>query len=313
VGKSVLSREIARNPHITCPAFILRDDYGENQADFYRQLGNTPLVYTMRDWDDIERKLHEQARISADFEKAGRFYFPDYARLKRISAQVDSERGLNKPDKSHDPIAVFTEIVKDALDRGADFVCLDSLNAMLGDKSHFGRETIERIIAPFAERKITFLLIHHENKKGGIYGSGDLSAAFDNVYHLYRDPTAPCNEGEERLVLDTKKARFSQPCRITFTRRNTGEGQFEYADISVSCDLNAIGNIKPQNMQTRIMEACTQMAGETQEISFSDLHTWLGGQSAVTPGAVKNALKELEIQSFLTKADGKHWAKISIL
>jgi hypothetical protein len=180
------------------------------------------------DWKDKKNKLLENRRDEALREVLLRKTSSVYREIQEINDQVNSLIGKRKYGNTPDETDLFTTICEDTIERGADFICLDSFNAILGDKCQTGRKTIERILSPSGWKNICFLLIHHENAKGVISGARSRSDAFDHIYHL---TLSSRSSGMDEVVLDGQGMRFTGNLKFSFMRRYTGTGIPEYTEV----------------------------------------------------------------------------------
>lgn len=298
-GKTKLAMEVAKSPLIRRPAFILREDYNDCQADDFRCIvGDKAIIVTMQDWHNTREEI-EAKKSSANFrEILLQCVNPEYRKIQNISKSVWAQAGkLKKSSKSPD-IAIFHAVVEKLINQGVDFICLDSLNALLGGTTNFGRDTIESILEPMSGTGVTFLLIHHENKNGKMFGSENLPASFDHIYHLELQR----KEGREILTLD-EESRNTAPNNLTILR--TWENGVPIYEVLPESAMPS----EPTSLPDRIMEVLSLFDEET--VLFDDLFDQLE-QLDIKTGTLKNKLKELENKGLIEKADGKTWSSIKL-
>jgi hypothetical protein len=193
-------------------------------------------------------------------------------------------------------IAVFQDIVKELIKQGVDFICLDSLNALLGNTTNIGRNIIESILRPMMGTGVTFLLIHHENSQGNLFGSINLSASFDHIYHLELKGR---KDGKELLTLD-EESRNTASKNLAMLR--TWENSIPIYEVLPETAMPST----PSSLPDRIMEALSFFDEET--VPFDDLFEQFDD---IKKGTLKNNLKELENQGLVKKTDGKTWSSIN--
>jgi len=103
--------------------------------------------------------------------------------LHRVRRKYRSEKHVSRIDE----IDVLRDIIIEAISMDVDFICIDSLNALIGDSRKPTRKMIQRILHPARENEITFLCIHHTNKAGLLAGSSGIIEEFDYVGRLSTD------------------------------------------------------------------------------------------------------------------------------
>jgi hypothetical protein len=309
LGKSQLTMEAAKNPLIKRPAFILREDYSGEQLDNYRRIvGEKAILVTLPDWKKIGKELEDKQELKANAEILMRFTNASFHKFRNISDLVYGRAGLSKNGKNFDEFMVFQAVVKILLEDGADFICLDSLNALTGGNAKISRAMIERLLDVVVGKNITFLLVHHTNKKGEIFGSIDVVNAFDHIYQLskIRVPKEQVIYGTDRLLLD-ETSRYTRSKKTIFERKwvdNTPVykvlsdtvPEFEIQDFATATIAERIKNILTYN--------------NSEIILLDDLIFKLGNVSKRT---LKNNLGELKENGLIKMTDGKTWYSITIL
>jgi hypothetical protein len=309
VGKSLLSMKIARSNHIKRPAFILREDYNGNQIEKYRHLvGDSAIIVTMHNWKEMEQNIQQNEHKKANLEIVLQYINPNYRKVRNITDTVFAKMRLPRGEKT-DNFTILTAIVNEVIDEGADLICLDSLNALLDGRSRIDRHSIERILQPLIGKDITFLLIHHTNAKGELYGGVNSFDAFDHVYRLNKMPDSTSTPGTSTLVLDEVKSRHSEELRIVFTRTHTNQDvTYELVSDEPLGDGSWVSQ-QPTNLNQKIKAAI--LGFEHDDIPFADLFRKLGGEEGkVSEKGLKNELKTLKDQGSITMTDGKTWGSI---
>jgi hypothetical protein len=304
VGKSKLSMEVAKNPLIKRPAFILREDYNGGQLDSYKAIvGDKAMLITLRYWNDVDTHMKQDKANAIQREVLLRYTNSDYRKYQNISEQVFAKSGLKDGRNRYDDIAVFQAIVKKAITEGADFICLDSLNALIGEKTKITRTMMERIFEPMMGSGVTFLLIHHENAFGKIYGSVDLANSFDHIYHL----NLFSSTSERDVLVLEEQSRNTESKRLSISR-TWKENIPRYEVLADSIPNGVVKHEKTATFSDQIMDVLSSV--DADMMLFDDLHSRLGNRSK---GTLKNNLKELEEKGLVKKTDGKTWKSITNL
>jgi hypothetical protein len=275
--------EVARSSHIKHPAFIFREDYGGNQIEIYRHLvGDKATIITIPNWKETEQEIQQNHSVEANMEVMLQYTNSNYRKMRNITDSVFSKMGLSRGEKPDD-FSVFNAIVKAAIAEGADLICLDSLNALLGGRSKIDRHTIERILQPLAGKNIIFLLIHHTNAKGELYGGVNSFDPFDHVYRLNKMPNQTFASGTKTLMLDEVKSRHGEELRIIFTRTHTGQ-DVTYELVSAEpFDDSGWESQQPSNLAQKVKTALLDF--DQDDIPFTDLFQVLGLWIAENEGA----------------------------
>jgi hypothetical protein len=298
VGKSKLSMEVAKSPLIRRPAFILREDYNGGQAEDYRRIvGEKVIIVNLPKWHDVEKNIKAQKAGDANREIILQYTIPEYRNYQHIARPILARSGLLDDSVKNKDIAVFQVIVEELIKQGVDFICLDSLNALLGNTTNIGRNIIESILKPMMGTGVTFLLIHHENSQGNLFGSINLPASFDHNYHLELKGK---KDGKELLTLD-EEARNTASKNLAMLR--TWENQVPRYELLPESAIPS----EPTSLPDKIMEALSFF--DEEKVPFDDLFDQLDD---IKKGTLKNNLKELEDKGLVKKTDGKTWSNITI-
>jgi hypothetical protein len=304
VGKSKLSMEVAKNPLIKRPVFILREDYTGRQVSSYKAIvGDKAILISLCNWHDMDAKIRQEQTNAAQREILLRYTNSNYRKYQNITEQVFSKSGLKNGQDKFDDIAVFQAIVTQEISNGADFICLDSLNALIGEKVKITRTMIERIFKPMMGSGVTFLLIHHENANGKVYGSVDLANSFDHIYHYRLISKSP----ELDILLLDEQSRDTDPKRLTISR-TWNNNIPKYTILADSIPDNEVKDLKPKSCADQI--ASILSPGGEEVILFENL---IGKINNISKGTLKNSLKALEEKGLVKKTDGKTWRSITNL
>ncbi|MDR3058589.1 MAG: AAA family ATPase [Prevotella sp.] len=221
IGKSWLSIEIAKNSNIKKPLFFTLEDYNERQIPRYLNSlnelkeGNLEII-GYKNWtkmfNSILTSMKEKLNFKAIQETVTKLYSAQYYEISRRRDQLEKQHGIKK-ELGLDNILVFEQFMEILKDSDFDFICIDSLNALLGNPNRITRRVLERIISKTTEQGKTLLLIHHINKKGDIAGSSDLINTVDSAYILMEEVKKGPNDDEDNdktFVLEEIKARYKR-------------------------------------------------------------------------------------------------------
>jgi hypothetical protein len=191
VGKSLFSIEVANNTEIKKPLFILKDDGAGGQVPIYRKiLGEKVEILTVRELDAETSRREDQIKKYANCQifwelslKKGDFelYHKTENIINRVYKNYRIEQGNSQ---AIDKMTAIFGLVDDAIKRGVDFICLDSLNAIFGDVQSINADQIRKLTKMVAPYGITLLVIHHTNKKNESAGRKEILQVFDEVDYL---------------------------------------------------------------------------------------------------------------------------------
>jgi hypothetical protein len=219
VGKSYFSIEVAKHESIKKPLFIVLEDYSSDQEVRYRNnfRGKDYLLINLEDFDEKYETEKAQKIYQGNLETVGDVFLPQYHHIKVLRKQNYFEMGLiNSESGKLDKIAVIEKIIKEELDKGRDFICIDPLFAILKSGRELTRDHLKRIILPSSKKHITFLLLHHETKSRNMALTNELKNTFDNIYRL--ELTNRSDEGFDELRLTEEGARDNRPHILTIKR-----------------------------------------------------------------------------------------------
>jgi hypothetical protein len=311
VGKSLLTAEIGRSREIKCPLYFIADDDSGTQLPIYKSvLGEKGLLIPLSTLQAKKVEIEEKRKntLMPDLLLECQ---PSYKFVQNAQERVLKRNGIepNIAEKV-DTLLSIDSIVDEAVkERGVDFVCLDSLNAIAGDPKRLNRNFIHRVAKIGSKYSITLLVVHHTNKIGDMAGSSAIREIFDHVYRLSVDNSIMVGENEAQLVLDEEKARFSKPKTLFIRRKFVDDMRAEYKLFDVH-DYHLGERNAPKNLLEGIISVLHTHSLETME--FEELVANLGWNPPPTEGAVKNCLKSLEKTGKVQKTNGR-WAVITII
>jgi hypothetical protein len=230
VGKSFLSIAIGMSNAFKKCLYILVDCTNENELSRYDCLANKSKIITLNTLQKRTEEIKQKKKFWADFtimvlnkqyKENGHYeQYKQYCQAENITKYVYRKMGVeDQSDKIITEIDVLKVLFKDAIDEKIDFICLDSLNGLLKDPRKINRNSIRPIIEMASGNNLTFLCIHHANKKGVIAGSTATLEEFEYVYRLSNETDADVNilpnTDENILFLDEEKARHSKQKSFT--------------------------------------------------------------------------------------------------
>jgi hypothetical protein len=196
-----------------------------------------------------------------------------------------------KQENGLDNVLVFEHIMDEIKEEKFDFVCIDSLNALLGNPNKITRKVLERIIDKVTEINATLLIVHHINKKGEVSGTSDLGNTVDSVYIL-----SESKDDKNVLVLEETKARHKPKGEETMLIRKEDAGDFlarfkEAGDAQKSIQKQNEWFEKLSPTEKTIAEAFRDNG--TIEMDKEALEEYLN-ERGVGPSSLANILLKLE-------------------
>ena len=236
-GKTYFSIEIAKNDNIKKPLYILLEDYSGDQAERHNlNLANRDYkLLDLRDFKEEYNHELEDRKGQANIEIFKHILSNTYHRITNIGRQIYIDAGLIKKGTDKlDRIAVIERIMKAAIENGIDFICIDSLKALMKG-NRIDRDGIDRMLELVSGKGITFLLIHHptKNDKDVMADTDELRMAFDNIYKLEK-------LSKSKLKLIEEDARGHVPHTIYMTRTFYNEDGSECSADDVSDEAKIV-------------------------------------------------------------------------
>jgi len=308
VGKSYFSIEVAKNEKIKKPCFILLEDYsGDQEKRYSTNLKNKMIsLVNLKDFDEIYKKEMNRIEKLADDETIKDFSIKGFHHFKTLKRQNYVEMGIIKNIKDKlDRIAVIEKIIINEIKDGTDFICIDSLKALVEKNTHFfNRSHIRRLLEQVSKNHITFLLINHttsDQKSMAI--TDDLRNTFDNTYKLEMKKR---NDYIEMTLIE-EEARDNECHIIKFKRTISDNYIVEHeiinSEVSESIDLTP----HKKNVKYFIKEILADWPSEY--IEFEILYSKL--QEKTNKGKdkanIEKILKELENEDIIARKDGITW------
>jgi uncharacterized protein YehS (DUF1456 family) len=209
--------------------------------------------------------------------------------------------------KSLNYIAFFS-IVDDMLEKGIRFFVLDSLTKIFGNAGSISRYLLDSFLDVFKNAGATFIVLHHLNGEGQMYGSNLLISSFDEGYIM--EKAGKDNNGHDLLKIAVKKARYSDEPNFWVKRRRVSE-HIATHDVFIippegvpeQCEFSA-GSVKEYIRKVLL-------SYEGSSISREKLLEALGENCNIR--TVTNNLIQLEKEGFIKKEKSRSWEIIIIL
>ena len=290
ICKTLLACFIVKHSPFNKVVYFDLDD-GNNRGRFNKIPSINP-VYLL----EFSENLDRIGKIAADkcgqrayFDKVYTFPAAVEDRKKRLMAEM----GVNDTAKI-DKLFLFDIYLEEAIENGAEMVVLDSLNALL-DTWQITREYLGNIFERCREREITFLILHHTNKKGEVAGSNHLSQIVDSLLLIKK------LHGNFRKISLKKNRRLHEKEECFFKIISDGPDSASFEVCEEPEMQSSSDNLSP--LEKKIINAL----GGNDTITLSELSAILG---EINKNSVKNFLKRLEDKGFITKANGKTWRVI---
>jgi len=317
--KSFLSINLAANEEFQKCLFIILDSSNEYDLLRYTEaLGNKAIIITLESFQNKEDALKNTRRWDAILESMmvygfGAELYRDFRHAEEIKNSIFKKYGIKEgANVSIDEVSVLNAIIIEAIKTmGIDFVCIDSLNALIGDSRKLNRKTIRRITELAIANKVTLLCIHHTNKLGQIAGSSSISEEFDYIARLSLDkPSIQTINNETILLLSEEKARYSKKqtyqAKIVFEDGPNPKFQL----ISQTDYYQNEPHIDDLNLTDRTEVILTTWEKDT--ITFDELKRQIGGNPPPVDRSIKNCLKTLSDKG-IAKMTDMTWYVIQIV
>jgi hypothetical protein len=309
VGKSYFSIEVAKHESIQKPLFIVLEDYSSDQAIRYENnlKEKEYLLMNLEDFDERYETEKAKKMYQGDLETIGDVYISQYRRIKVLHKQNYIEMGIiNSESEKLDKIAVIEKIIKEELDKGRDFICIDPLFAILKSGRELTRDHLKRIILPSSKKHITFLLLHHETKTKNMALSNELKNTFDNIYRL--EIINQSDEGFADLRLTEEGARDNQPHVLTIKRTILQDKKVNHELINTK--IFQPGHVEKKNNMKSIVNEIILNHNE-DILSYQTLLVRLKNhtnKNEIDEANIKKILKSIkEDSNIIEMADGKTW------
>jgi hypothetical protein len=312
VGKSFLSIAIGCSNSFKRCVYIIIDNNGASDISRYeKNLGPKAIVFTLKNFheraDDIKAKTKNAANckifMECSMNPTARAQLHD---AENITTRVYQQMGIADDSKKHtDFVKIFEIVMEEAIKvHKADFVCVDSLNSLVGDVRRINRELIRRITQQAADAGITFLVLHHTNSTGKMAGAEVIREEFDYIYQLAK------TDEKNRLLLNEEGARYSEPQSLLLLRTFIDPDITDYKLITSREFQSDDGSLsKPSNLKDRIVQIIKDFPDGS--ITLAALKAALGSNPP-SDGGIKAALKALADQGMIQMTNNT-WAVITIL
>ncbi|GHU60853.1 hypothetical protein FACS189445_1440 [Spirochaetia bacterium] len=186
-----------------------------------------------------------------------------------------------------------------------DMIVIDSLNAFAESSTKINQELIVKLKKVIRGKNQTLVVLHHENREGGIGGSIAVLQQADSLVFLKKaEGEARYEDGEIRCLKhgDEGKERYGKKKELFLEMYKTKSG---YMDFEVRDDIDVSStNTENKPSMERNKEKVMQIIGDEDTIAFTDLHKAYGGSG----GALKAVLKILADEDHkIHMADGSTW------
>jgi hypothetical protein len=313
VGKSWLSIELAKNEKIKKALFLTIEDYNRRQLPrYFKSLSLEKVdVISHETWSNYVRTIKyamiEKINLRSLFESQNIPYLRFVNRREQLLRQygIKEENGL-------DGVLVFEHLMEELKETDYDFICIDSLNALLGSPNKITRQVIERIIAEPSKRHITLLIIHHINKKGEITGNSELVNVVDSAYILSKN-----KDKDKELILEEVKARFKEKEEVaTMEMKKIDNYTVEFTELNITEYKKKtedwyedLSDLKKAVIDTFVQEGTDIITRETLDSAMAD-------RGYENKTSISNGLKDLESKEKIVgigSTKTTKWERIKLL
>jgi hypothetical protein len=312
VGKTLFSFEIAKCDEIKKPLFIMLDDPSGEQIPLCKSiLKNKCEIISDDEWEQEYAKVKGSLKDSIDSKVNSKMllgmllkdYRDIFQHAENQKKQDYKQAGVYDDTEKLSNLLVLQRVIKDAVSRGVDFICIDTING-LKDRIHIQYWDIKNIIKISSDYNITLLVLHHPNSDGSL--EINFQRGFPRIYKLVKESQV----GDKSvLVLSEEKVRIAPERTIKIERVFAKDKTLSYRIKSID-DLREESN-KKENLKSKIRDIIESHNELT--ISFGELYKRLGGEEAYDPNSVKNELKKLKNKSIIEMEKAGSWDIIRIL
>ncbi|GHV83691.1 hypothetical protein AGMMS50212_10310 [Spirochaetia bacterium] len=307
VGKSLMSIEVVKNPNVKKALFLLLEDYsGKQLVRYTNALPKDKFeIISCSKWREICSSV-KYAMVS-NINKIAVFdsKMPIFCKKLQQRREELLKKYNIQETQGLDNILVYEYLMDNIVNLGFDFICIDSLNALLGNPNRICRSVLERIIQKTTEFNMTLLIIHHINKKGEITGNSDLVNVVDSAYilNIESENNLSITEIKSRHKINQEKAIFE---RIS---KNQCEVEYKLKDVSPYSPSDK----KDQSGLTAMEKLITDAFEGSNIISHDELNAFMADKNYTNTVSIENCLKRLVAKNILKKADGKKWDQIELV
>jgi len=292
ICKTLLACFIAKHSPFQKVVYFDLDD-GYNQKERFEKIPKINPVYLPEFMENLSRLRKMSAGKCGKRAKIDKiFTFP--ASVEDRKQKLMSELGIKDLTRI-DKLFLFDIYLEEAISNGAEMIILDSLSDLLATWQ-MSWEYLDAIFSRCREKRITFLVLHHVNKKGEMSGSNQLRNMVDSLLFIQKV------HGNIRKFsfLKDRKSDKKEYCLVKMSPDGPDAANFEVCDESETQSQSVY--LSP--LEKRILD----FLGDKDTITRSELLSNLGG---VKKNSVNNCLKNLENYGFITKADGRTWEIIN--
>jgi hypothetical protein len=222
--------------------------------------------------------------------------------FKEIKKRIKEKGWMEKSENKR--LLALNEIIDDYITRGVDFICMDTIAALLPSYyKHMDYIDMKIMTSSARQNRISFVLLHHDNGKGEPAGSSDITRNIDAVYKLSK-------KSNDILLLKIEKTRHS--------RENTFEIKRAIKDDNVKHEIISVDSsdeFVPEKDSDKgtIRNRILDVLKEEGRINFEYLCQTLSKDGFANSSSIKNILKQMEDAGLVRKGDGKHWDTIEFV
>jgi predicted ATP-dependent serine protease len=289
VGKTFLACFIAKNALPMKTVYFALDDQGSSQL---KRINCIPSIQCVSRnlFDEYLAKIKANAVDICEQRAILDTIFPISAKIEDRRKRLIKELGCAENDKV-DELLLFELLMETQNCREADIIVLDSLNALLNYDSRINRLTIDRVTYLCRKQGKTLIILHHTNKKNEIAGHSSLTQVVDLVLRMDKIQ-------DNIRILKVEKSRFiqkSEQCVVQMISDGDHAVKFEETPLRQQIDMPSLDG--------QIIE----ILKEKDSMPFKELFASLNIKNE---GSLKNSLKRLEENGYVSKEDEKKWTVV---
>jgi hypothetical protein len=314
VGKTFLSIWLAvigfKKNLIKKACFFSFDDMNGKQTPRFQEGldGFDYFVFTKEMWN--RHLTNEKIKIKNKASCEALFYLENRIALEYNNIRKKLLKDADVLDKTPFKLIAFLDILIEKINEGYDFFVLDSLSKLFNNTNNLPEGYIEALLEIPSEKKVTFVIIHHNSAKGEVYGKASIKGPFDTACNLSKLET-PSENGS--AILEAKlEGRYSTVPTLFIKREKTeSENVVKHSLLNASeCSDYVTLNSGTGTLKDAILSYIRNCGEEDCLVSvlFEAVKHLQKRESVFS---VKNQLRFLRDEGLIEEVD-KPWIKVRV-